>query len=90
MQNDPENPAMFDLNCNAEHLAFVVNGSNIFAKRRNEVTGRMESITLETFATIVDDVKTQCSGLLTLPLSYLCLFACTCYLWCYAFVVIFM
>ena len=79
MQNDPENPTMFDLNCNAKHLAFVVNGNNIFAKRKNEVTGRVEPITRETFATIVDDVKTQCSGMLTLPLSSLCLFACTCY-----------
>jgi hypothetical protein len=39
VQNDPENPSMFDLNCDAEHLAFVVNGSNMYAKRANEETG---------------------------------------------------
>ena len=65
---------MFDLNCNVEHLAFVVNGSNIFAKRKNEETGRLEPITRETFAAMVNDVKTQCSGTLTLTLSSLCLF----------------
>ena len=39
MQNDLENPTMFDLNCNAEHLAFVVNGSNIFAKWQAQERG---------------------------------------------------
>ncbi len=76
VQNDPENPTMFDLNYNVEHLAFVVNGSNIFAKRKNEMTGRMEPITREIFGAILNDVKTQCSGILTLPLSPLYFFTC--------------
>ena len=33
--NDPENPTMFDLNCDAEHLAFIVDGNNLYAKSRN-------------------------------------------------------
>ena len=69
VQNDPENPTMFDLNCDAEHLAFVVNGNNMYAKRRNEETGKVEPITCEAFAAIVEDVKTQCLGILTLPSS---------------------
>ena len=60
VQNDPENPNMFDLNCNEEHLAFVVNGSDMYAKRTDEETGRMEPITREAFASIVEDVKKQC------------------------------
>ena len=73
VQNDPENPTMFDLNCNVEHLAFVVNGSNIFARRKNEETGRLEPITRESFAAMVNDVKTQCSGIVKpKPLSSLC------------------
>ncbi len=63
VQNDPENPNMFDLNCNEEHLAFVVNGSNMYAKRANEETGIMEPITREAFTSIVEDVKRQCSCL---------------------------
>ena len=70
---------MFDLICNVEHLVFVVNGNNISAKRRIEVMGGMEPITRETFAAIVDSVKTECSSILTLTLSILCLFACTHY-----------
>ena len=78
VQNEPENPAMFDLNCNVEHLAFVVNGSNIFAKRKNEEMGRLEPITRETFAAMVNDVKTQCSGTLTHPSHLYVYFACMC------------
>lgn len=63
VHNDPENPNMFDLNCDAQHLAFVVNGSNMYAKRVNEETGRMEPITREAFASIVQDVRKQCSCL---------------------------
>ena len=63
VHNDPENPNMFDLNSDAENLAFVVNGGNMYAKRANEETGKMEPITREAFASIVDDVKKQCSGL---------------------------
>ena len=48
MLNDPENSTVFDSNSNVEHLAFVVNGSNMYAKWRNE-----EPITREAFATIV-------------------------------------
>ena len=60
---------MFDLNYDAEHLAFVVNSSNIYAKRRNKEMGRMEPITRKAFAAIVEDVNTQCSGILALPRS---------------------
>lgn len=59
---------MFDLNSNAEHLTFVVNGSNMYAKRRIEM-GRMEPITCEAFVAIVENVKAQWSGILTLPHS---------------------
>ena len=65
--NDPENPTLFDLNSDAEHLAFVVNGNNMYAKRRNEESGRMEPITCEAFAAIVEDLKTECSSILALP-----------------------
>jgi hypothetical protein len=83
VQNDPENPNMFDLNCNEEHLAFVVNGSNMYAKRANEETGRMEPITRRAFASIVEDVKNQCSGLWPKPPSI-----CLCnMIICYVYVV---
>jgi hypothetical protein len=74
---------MFDLNCNEEHLAFVVNGSNMYAKRANEETGRMEPITRRAFASIVEDVKNQCSGLWPKPPSI-----CLCnMIICYIYVV---
>ena len=65
--NEPENPTMFDLNYDVEPLAFVVNGNNMYVKRRNEELGRMEPITREAFVAIVEDVKTQCSSILALP-----------------------
>ena len=78
VQNDLVNPTMFDLNCDAEHLEFVVNGTNIYAKRRNEETCRMEPITREAFVAMVEVVKSQCTGILTLPRSIFWQFACTC------------
>jgi hypothetical protein len=57
VQNDPKNPSIFDLNCDAEHLAFVVNDNNMYAKRANQETGKMEPITREMFVSIVEDVK---------------------------------
>lgn len=66
---------MFDLNCDAKHLVFVVNSNNLYAKHRNEETGRMEPITREAFAKIVEDVKTQCSGFLALSTQSIWLFA---------------
>ena len=67
--NDMENPTMFDLNFDAKHPAFVVNGNILYAKRRNEEMGIMEPITHKAFAAIVEDVKTQCSCILALPHS---------------------
>ena len=76
VQNDTENPSMFDWSCDVEHLTFVVNGSNMYAKRANEETGIMEPITREAFASIVEDVKKRCLGLYMLGL---CLCLCFCY-----------
>lgn len=45
----------FDLNCDAKHLTFIVNGNNMYAKHRNEEMGRMEPISREAFATTVEE-----------------------------------
>ena len=73
---------MFDLNCDAKHLTFVVNGSNMYAKRANEETGIMEPITREAFASIVEDVKKQCSCMYMLGLCYVyvCVMSCCVFL----------
>ena len=39
---DSESATMFNLNFDVEHLAFVVNGNNLYAKHRNEKTSRMK------------------------------------------------
>ena len=73
---------MFDLNCDAKHLTFVVNGSNMYAKRANEETGIMEPITREAFASIVEDVKKQCSCMYMLGLCYVYICVMSCCVFC--------